>query len=222
MRERFVRFVALLMVVVLPSSIIMADEASAMLNVVGDVRLNGVDVNQPTAVFPGDKIQTSSDSVATLTLRGASVTVPADSIVLLAKNELVIPCGSAMVNSTKGITTRVNDVTVAPAGESAKFDVVQNHEGMQIIAREGSLSVDNGTSRTLQPGGMVLASASGCAAASSEPYLPPQGGSNAPPPTGGKSNAGPILLGLVAAIAMFFIVCETTKGHPLSPSGLCS
>ncbi len=223
MRKHWVKVIALLMIVALPSSIIMADEASAMLTVVGDVKLNGIGVSQPTAIFPGDKVQTAPNSVATLSMRGASVTVPADSVVLLANNEVDIPCGGAMVSATRNVRARVNDVVVSPAGDSAKFDVVQDHDRMQIIAREGALAVNNGTASTLQPGGMMLASASGCAAGSmasaDPPYGPPQG---APPPTGGQSRGGPILLGLAAAIAMFFIVCETTKSHAMSPSGLCS
>jgi hypothetical protein len=222
MRQDWVRIIALLMVVVLPSSIMMADEASGMLSVVGNVELNGIGVNQPTAVFPGDRVKTTANSVATLTMRGASVTVPEDSLVLLAKNEIDIPCGSAMVNTTKGVKARINNVVVAPAGDSAKFDVVQDHDRMQIIAREGVLAVNDGSPRTLQPGAVMLTSASGCAAGSLPPeaYLPPQGG-NAPP-TGGQSKAGPLLLGLIAAAGMFFLVCETTKSHALSPSGLCS
>lgn len=222
MRQHWVELIALLMVVILPWSVLMADEATGMLTVVGDVRLNGVGVSQPTAVFPGDKVQTAPNSVATLSIRGASVTVPADSVVLLGNNEVDIPCGSAMVSTTRGVKARVNDVIVAPLGDSAKFDVVQDHDRMQVIAREGALAVNNGTDRTLQPGGVLLASSSGCAAASMSPaeaMFDPQG---APPPTGGRSRGGPILLGLIAAIAMFFIVCETTKSHAMSPSGLCS
>lgn len=224
MRQHGARIVALLMVVVLPASVIMADDAAGMLTTVGEVQLNGVGVIQPTAVFPGDRVQTTSNSAATLTMRGASVTLPADSVVLLAKNELDIPCGSAMVNTVKGVSTRVSNVVVAPAGDSAKFEVVQDHDQMQIIAREGTLAVNDGSVRTLQPGGVLLASASGCAAGSmwADAYSPPQGGSSAPPPTGGQSKAGPVLLGLIALLAMFFIACETTKSHVMSPSGLCS
>ena len=76
MRESLVKCLAWVLVVLFPASIVMADATSAMLTSNGSVSVNGSPVERTTAVFPGDKVQTGPNSIATLTSEGTSVTVP--------------------------------------------------------------------------------------------------------------------------------------------------
>ncbi|HEX8895348.1 MAG TPA: hypothetical protein VF783_18620, partial [Terriglobales bacterium] len=57
----------------------MAERPSAMLITSGTVRLNGTVLPQSTGIFTGDVIDTSADSVGSLSRNGSSVVVDPDS-----------------------------------------------------------------------------------------------------------------------------------------------
>ena len=176
MRESWVKYLAWTLVIVFPASMVMADATSAMLNASGSVMLNGSPVEQSTAIFPGDRVQTGPDSLATLTNEGSSVTMPGNSSLVFSRTFVNVLCGTAMVSTTHGMPVRVSKLLVQPArGAQTRFQVTQNEGQLQIIAREGTLAIDDGgKTSSLQPGRMLTASAN-CMAA---PYADDQTGSS--------------------------------------------
>lgn len=72
-------------------------------------------------------------------------------------------CGTALVSTRRGLSVRVSNLLVQPArGEQARFQVTQNEGQLQIIAREGTLAIDNGAAtNSLQPGRMLTGPAPG-------------------------------------------------------------
>jgi hypothetical protein len=134
---------------------------------------------------------------------------------------------------------------VQPArGVQAKFQVTQKDGQLEIIARDGTLAVDNGTkTSSLQPGQMLTASAT-CMSA---PYpddqtsTSPSGGQDqsqtqgqdqqqkkndkrraAPPPPGGINTSSALLYGALAAGGATALILLTTRGGCASctaPSG---
>jgi len=70
-RESLVKSLAWVLVVLLPASVVLADATSAMLNATGNVSVNGSPIERATAIFPGDKVQTGPNSIATLTSEAA-------------------------------------------------------------------------------------------------------------------------------------------------------
>jgi hypothetical protein len=232
-RESVVKYWAWILVVVFPASMVMADATSAMLRASGSVAVNGSPIEQATAIFPGDRVQTWANSIATLTNEGSSVTVSGNSSLVFSKSFVNVLCGTALVSTRRGLSVRVSNLLVQPArGEQARFQVTQNEGQLQIIAREGTLAIDNGAATSsLQPGRMLTAPATCMAApfaddsSSSSPVpqdqtqdqgkkrkAPPGGGGrSAPPPTGG-SNTGPIFLYAAAAGGVAgFLVWLTTR-----------
>jgi len=230
-RESWVKFLAWVLVVSFPASIVMADATSAMLVAAGDVTVNGSLVERATTVFPGDKVQTGPNSVATVTSQGSSVTVSGNSSLVFSKSFVNVLCGTALVATNRGMSVRVSNLLVQPArGAQTRFQITQNKGQLQIIAREGTLAIDNGaTTSSLQPGRMLTAPATCMAApyaddqtdSSSQGQAQNQPGSNPPgnnkkkgaggppgPPTGGGSNYGGLILagalagGLGAGIAI--------------------
>ncbi len=166
MRASWVKYLAWVLVIVFPASMLMADATSAMLNASGSVMLNGTPVERATAVFPGDRVQTGPNSLATLTNQGSSVTMPGNSSVVFSRTFVNVLCGTAMVSTTRGMPVRVSKLLVQPArGAETRFQVTQNEGQLQIIAREGTLAIDDGgKTSSLQPGRMLTASAN-CMAA---------------------------------------------------------
>ena len=185
MRESWVKNLACIMVVLFPVSLVMADATSAMLIASGDVTVNGSPIERATAVFPGDKVHTGPNASARLTNQGSSVTVAGNSSLVFSKSFVNVLCGSALVATNRGMAVRVSNLLVQPArGEQTRFQITQNEGQLQIIAREGTLAIDNGAATTsLQPGRMLTAPAT-CMAA---PYVDDQNGSA---PTGDQGNGG--------------------------------
>jgi hypothetical protein len=169
---------AWVLVVLFPASIVMADVTSAMLSGTGNVSVNGTPIERATAVFPGDKVQTGPNSIATLTSEGSSVTVPGNSSLVFSKSFVNVLCGTALVATSRGMSARVSHLLVQPArGAPARFQITQSEGQLQIIAREGTLAIDNGaTTSSLQAGRMLTAPAT-CMAA---PYADDQTGSSGP------------------------------------------
>jgi len=164
------------MVVSFPVSMVMADATSAMLIANGSATVNGSPIEKATAVFPGDKVQTGPNTVATLTSQGSAVTVGGNSTLVFSKSFVNVLCGTALVSTSRGMPARVSNLLVQPArGTQTRFEISQQEGQLQIIAREGTLAIDNGaTTTSLQPGRMLTAHTS-CMAA---PYADDQTGSS--------------------------------------------
>jgi len=233
-RESWVRYLAWVLVVVFPASVVMADATSAMLVASGDVSVNGSRIERATAVFPGDKVQTGPNALATLTSQGSSVTVAANSSLVFSRSFVNVLCGSALIATSRGMSVRVSNLLVQPArGAQARFQINQHEGQLQIIAREGTLAIDNGAATTsLQPGRMLTASAT-CMAApygddqtSSSPSAAgnSQEGSSrkkaaaAVPPAAGGTNASTLwLIGAGAVGLGLILTLATTSGGSSSP-----
>ena len=180
MRESWVKCLAWIMVVLFPASLVVADATSAMLNATGYVSVNGSPIERATAIFPGDKVQTGPNSIATLTSEGSSVTVPGNSSLVFSRSFVNVLCGTALVATSRGMSVRVSHLLVQPArGAQSRFEITQSEGQLQIIAREGTLAIDNGaTTSALQAGRMLTAPAT-CMAA---PYADDQTGTSPTPP----------------------------------------
>jgi hypothetical protein len=231
-RESLVKSLAWVLVVLLPASIVVADSTSAMLNATGNVSVNGTPIERATAIFPGDKVQTGPNSIATLTSEGSSVTVPGNSSLVFSRSFVNVLCGTAVFATSRGMSVRVSHLLVQPArGAQARFQITQNEGQLQIIAREGTLAIDNGsTTSSLQAGRMLTAPAT-CMAA---PYADDQTGSSptpqdqqdnnkkkkggavpsartAPPSVGGSSSQSAVYGAAGAAGLAGFLVWLTTR-----------
>jgi len=241
-RKSWVKSVVWVMVVMFPASMVMANATSAMLKVTGNVAVNGSPIDRATAVFPGDKVQTGPNSMATLTSEGSSVTVPGNSSLVFSKNFVNVLCGTALISTSRGLPVRVSNLLVQPPqGAPARFQVTQKDGQLQIIARQGTLAIDNGTATSaLQPGRMLTAAAA-CAAApyadtddSSSPmpqdqsqpdqgqqgknkHAAPGGGGHLPPAPGG-SNTASVLPYAAGAAGISGLVVYLTTRSPSPPA----
>jgi len=235
-RESLVKSLAWMLVVLFPASLMMADATSAMLIGNGSVSVNGSPIERATAVFPGDKVQTGPNAMATLTSEGSSVTVPGNSSLVFSRNFVNVLCGTAVVSTTRGLPVRVSHVLVQPArGAQSRFQVTQKEGQLEIIAREGTLAIDNGSSTSALQAGRMLTVAGSCMAApfpddqtANSPTSQDQsqdqnnnnkkkggaatsGGRVAPPAPGGSSGTGMVAAGLGAAGLAALLVWATTR-----------
>jgi hypothetical protein len=143
------------MISVVPVSFWAADSGPAMLYAKGTAWINGATVPRTSAVFPGDLVQTRSDSMVNINASGSNVVVLADSLVTFEGPAVSLEHGGVTVATSKGMTTHAGEVTVVPASNGwTEFEVKQDSNGtVQIVAQKGDVNVNDGsTTSTLSQG----------------------------------------------------------------------
>lgn len=143
------------MIAVVPASLWAADSNPAMLYAKGTAWINGSAVPRTSAIFPGDMVQTTPTSMASINASGSSVVVLADSVVKFEGPTVALDHGSLSVATSKGMTARSGEITVVPASNAwTEFQVKQEPDGgVQIVAQKGDVSVSDGsTTSTLSQG----------------------------------------------------------------------
>ncbi len=143
------------MIAAVPVSLWAADSSPAMLYARGAAWINGGAVPRTSAVFPGDLVQTRSDSVASINASGSNVVVLADSLVKFEGPAVALEHGSLRVATSKGLSTHTGDLTVAPVSNGwTEFEVKQvGDDSVQIMAQKGDVTVSDGSnSSTLSQG----------------------------------------------------------------------
>lgn len=149
-----------LMAIVLPAAMVMAEAPAAMLYATGNAMLNGNAVSRSSAVFAGDKIQTSQNSSASLNLNGSTVLVPANTAIEFKGDGILLQSGSVTISTTSGLKAEVGALTIAPRTSSAKFEIRAEKGDVFIAARSGELSLtDAKGTTTLQSGDTTTKSA---------------------------------------------------------------
>ena len=133
----------------MPASLLGADTGAAMLYAKGTAWINGAPVPRSSALFPGDLVQTQPDALVHINATGSSVIVSSDSLVKYEGNAVSVEHGSVSVVTSKSMRTHAGEVTVVPVSDArTRFEVTDVNGTVQIVAREGDVSVSNGTETT--------------------------------------------------------------------------
>lgn len=150
------KLVAVLLMVVCPSAILMAERPSGMLQATGTVLLNGAPTPQSMSVFTGDRIDTADASVVSITRSGSSLVVDPNSSIRYQDDGFAILKGTARVRTSKGMTAHAGPVAVIPKGNTALFDVSTDGKTALVTSREGGLTLTDGVeTASLEPGYMA-------------------------------------------------------------------
>jgi hypothetical protein len=130
-----------------PANSVPAETRPAMLYAKGAAWINGSAVPRTSAVFPGDLVQTRSDSMANINASGSNVVIMADSLVKYDGADVSLEHGSVTVATSKGMSTRSGEVTVVPASTGwTEFEVKQGADGtVQVVAQKGDVNVSDGS-----------------------------------------------------------------------------
>ena len=153
MKALSLKIVSCLMVVIFPFSLFAADQASAMVYSHGPALLNGNNIPRTSAIFSGDLVQTTKDSVANINATGSTVLVLNDSLIQYEGDVVNLDHGGVTVSTSKSLSTHVGDVNVSPASSVwTEFEVRDVNGQVRIMARKGDLTIsdDTGTSTLAQ------------------------------------------------------------------------
>jgi hypothetical protein len=153
LRERLRKLVAVLLVMVCPSTLLMAERPSAMLYATGAVTLNGMPAAKSMSVFVGDRIDTADASVVSVNRSGFSLVIDPNSSVQYQSNGFAILKGKASARTAAGMSAHAGALSVIPKGSSALFDISRDGKTIIVASREGALTLTDGVeTTTLEPG----------------------------------------------------------------------
>ena len=156
MSDKVVRkLVAVLLIVVCPSTFLMAERPSAMLYATGAVTLNGIRIPaaKSMSLFAGDRVDTADASVASINWSGSSLVVDPNSSVQYQSDGFSILKGRARVRMSKGMSAHAGPISVLLQSDTALFDVSTDGNTILVASREGTLTVTDGIeTATLEPG----------------------------------------------------------------------
>jgi hypothetical protein len=209
-----------MMAVIVPAALFAADSGAAMLYSTGSTWLNGSSLPKTSAIFSGDLVQTKAGSVAKINASGSSLIVLSDSLVQFEGNAVKLEHGGVAVSTSKAMATHAGDVTVTPtASVWTQFDVTDVDGKVQIAARKGDLSINDGAETTMLAQGQQTTRD-----ASSRDQSEPQEkkkkkrtGAAAPAGVGGSLDS-PLAIGIgfgaVVGLATWVLLQD---GEPVSP-----
>jgi hypothetical protein len=128
--------------------------SGAVLHSSGKVQVNGASSPEIIALFPGDSIQTTKDSVANITAVGSSVLVVSNSLITFIGPGVELIQGGVSVTTSEEITISSYGLTFTPAGPGqSKFEVVAYEDSVIIAARQGNVIVADGRQTSTVPEG---------------------------------------------------------------------
>ncbi len=214
LRSSLRRILSVVLVVVFPAAMLMADSANAMLYVSGSAAVNGIAASRSTAIFNGDAIQTGNATAVTISSPGSTVLVPANSNVVYGRDAMIVNDGTIVVNTTRGMRTQSSALTVTPAAGNAKFQVTREKDVIVVAAMRGDVAVTGPAGTTILPEGK----------SETFPDAAAQRRNQGPPPAAAAGGGGPsgktlaIIGGVAAATAAAVAILTTGRDIPESGS----
>jgi len=149
------------MILVFPASMLMADVNSVMLQSKGKVTVNGKAAAKSTAVFAGDAVRTADESFASISTKGSTALLLANSEAKFSSQAVELTAGRAAVTTSNGMKAKAGKLTIAPAIDvNTSFQVTLNQGKVEVVALEGKVSVSDGKQTILLEKGEQLAAAS--------------------------------------------------------------
>lgn len=153
------RLVCWAMLAITPASLMAADEAGAIVYCKGTVWRNGDLLPNASAILAGDLVQTTKDSVATITASGSSIIVQPESVVKFAGNAISLEQGNISVASSTELVTSAGIAIVTPAANVwTEYEVTDMNGVIEVLARKGNLEVNCGKETTTLSDGMQATS----------------------------------------------------------------
>jgi len=133
------------MVVLFPLSLQAADSASAIVHGTGGVFVNGTEVGDAIAIFPGDALETKPGFVANLDTEGSSVLIQPESVIKFEHNFLNLEHGSVSVGTSTALSVHVNCIKVEPVSpDRTQYDVADTSGTVHVSAHKNDVNITEG------------------------------------------------------------------------------
>jgi hypothetical protein len=135
-----------------------ANSDAALIYINGAAAINNVRVPRAaTAMFPGDLLETGTNSAATINKSGSSITVLAGSFVEYQGAAVDVRRGAVTILTFKRMAAIAGNVRVSPVTDAwAEFDVADRDGIIKISARKGNLIIDDGSKQVTLAQGLEM------------------------------------------------------------------
>ncbi len=217
---RFRCSLACLLAILFPASQLAAQTSGPMLYPQGKVLVDGKDVNNPLALFAGDKVQTDANASASLNAVGSTVLLSPQTYLVYDPSALQMGCGHLLVTTVVNrMPAHVANLTVTASSDVAKYEITRTSGKLEIIAREGSINVNDGAQTTnLDAGKLISFSAANDCPLPAAPEQTPAPSSK--PVSLSKGKIAAIVLGGAGAAGVGIALAVSHGGSktPVSPS----
>jgi hypothetical protein len=138
-------FVSWVMILLFPLSMLAADTGSAVVHSNGGVWVNGAEVADSTAVFPGDFLETKPGFIANLDSEGSSVLIQGESVVKFQGDYLILDHGSVSVGTSTSMSVHVNCIKVEPlSNDRTQYDVADLTGTVRVAAQKNDVNIRQG------------------------------------------------------------------------------
>jgi hypothetical protein len=138
-------FVAWVMIVLFPLSLLATDTGGAVVHSKGGVWVNGAEVVDSTSIFPGDLLQTKPGFVANLDAEGSSILIQPESVVKFQGTFLTLEHGSVSVGTSTSLSVQVNCIKVEPVNsERTQYDVTDMTGKVEVAAHRNDVNIKQG------------------------------------------------------------------------------
>jgi hypothetical protein len=210
----------LLLVFLLPASQLAAQSEGPMLYPQGKVLVDGRDINSPTALFTGDKVQTAASATASMTALGSTVLLSSGTSLTYNQGALEMACGHLLVTTVVNrLSSRVANLIITANSDVAKYEITRASGKLEIVAREGTINVNDGVQTTSLGVGKVISFSAGsdCPLADAPDQTPDPSSSHV---SLSKGKIVAIALGGAAAVGvgLALALSRGSTKTPVSPS----
>jgi hypothetical protein len=217
---RFRGFLACLLAFLFPASQLVAQTGGPMLYPQGKVLVDGRGVNNPLALFAGDKVQTDTGASASLTAVGSSVLLSPNTYLVYDPGALQVGCGHLLVTTVVNrMPARVANLIITASSDVAKYEITRASGKLEIVAREGSINVNDGARTTNLDAGKLISFSAGndCPLPTAAAQAPPP---SSPPVSLSKGKIAAIVLAGAGAAGVGIALALSRGGSktPVSPS----
>ncbi len=131
------------MLIALTSTWVAAADPGAMFYGKGVVYRNGTAIPNASAIFSGDLLETSANSVANLNSLGSSVIILPTSLVEYQGQSLSVEHGSVSVATSHGISVRAGCMMVVPASSAwTQFEVTDVNGTVEVVAKKNDVRLE--------------------------------------------------------------------------------
>jgi hypothetical protein len=154
-RSFFVKLLSLMLAIAFPAAAFAAD-TRAMLMPQGAVNVNGNAAARSSVVFNGDRITTGDNSTGTITIAGSTIGIAPKSSAVYSNGNLEVAAGGASVVTNSGVSGKLDNLTVVPVNNRARYDFVRRGDTVMIAALEGKLRISDGRQQMVLEAGNAI------------------------------------------------------------------
>jgi hypothetical protein len=122
-------------------------EKLALVEPRGFVMVNGANIKDLQALFPGDKVRTGENARAILELRLATATLTANSCATYRPNFIEITCGTTLIRTKSRTTALLCKLSIIPSSDDAEYIASLSRDYVVVISKRGEQMLDSGKER---------------------------------------------------------------------------